>query len=103
MNNNNKLSNSVPSRIFVFARRSPNTLPTDKGNTFLAIQSLSVQMNNRSGLLADASREQLWDLSRTNGLEQEYEEWIMRRFGNKVLSGGLICLDPAKDLSLDVD
>ena len=102
-NNNNKMSNSVPSRIFVFARRGPNSLTMEQGNTFLGIQSLSVQMNNRSGLLADATPQQLWDLSRTNGLEQEYEEWVMRKFGNTVLSGGIICLDPAKDLSLDVD
>jgi len=97
------MSNSVPSRIFVFARRGPNSLTMEQGNTFLGIQSLSVQMNNRSGLLADATPQQLWDLSRTNGLEQEYEEWVMRKFGNTVLSGGIICLDPAKDLSLDVD
>jgi len=69
INNNNKLSNSVPSRIFIFARRSPTGLPITKGNTFLAINGLSIQMNNRSGLLADATPEQLWDLSRSNGLE----------------------------------
>jgi len=27
----------------------------------------------------------------------------MRKFGTRVLSGGILCLDPAKDLSLDVD
>ena len=102
-NNNIKLSNSVPSRLFVFARRSPTTLSVDQGNTFMAIDGISIEMNNHSGLLADASPQQLWDLSRSNGLEQQYNEWAMRKFGDRVLSGGLLCIDPAKDLSLDVD
>jgi len=39
-------------------------------------------------------------------LEQEYEEWVGRAWGGAnardiILSGGLICIDPSKDLSME--
>lgn len=75
------------------------------------MQGISITVGNQTGLLADASTEQLWELSRSNGLEQEYEEFSMRKWVTGpidnlrtiVLSGGVLSLDPAKDLGLEID
>jgi len=65
---------------------------------------VSITFNNKTGLLSSATKDQLWDLSRSNGLQQEYEEWVGRNVyeddTDVELLGGILCIDPAKDLSL---
>jgi len=101
-NNNILLGNSCPTRLFVFARRNSRNLTPLQANTFLRITGVSCQFNNTTGLLSGASPQQLWDMSRKNGLEQEYEEWFGRRIGaTRCLSGGMILIDPSKDMGLD--
>jgi len=76
-NNNIKLSNSTPTRLFVFCRYDPNNLGVAVGgaaqvnaaNHFFPIEGLNITFNNQTGLLSSATRQQLWDLSRGNGLE----------------------------------
>jgi len=72
--NNIMLGGSCPTRLFVFARRNGQSLTPLQGNTFLRINQVTCQFNSTLGLLSTASPQQLWDLSRKNGLEQEYEE-----------------------------
>jgi len=96
------LGATIPSRIFVFARRDPTKLSPLEANTFLQIKGVSVSMNSSNTLLNDATPQQLWDMSRMNGLHQEYEEWTGRKIGDGALSGGMILIDPARDLALQL-
>jgi hypothetical protein len=78
-------------------------------NFFLKIQSISVNLNNQSGLLSSASPEQLWRLSERNGSTQNWLEFCGLSVGNKQggnqgeplgTIGSMLVLDPALDLSL---
>lgn len=118
-NNNIKLSNSTPTRLFVFIRFDPNTLGLSGGqlgtstqfqtaNHFFPITGINITFNNQTGLLSSATQQQLWDLSRQNGLEQEFEEFSGRVYtendGKVVrLLGSVLSIDPSRDLSLESD
>jgi hypothetical protein len=87
-------------------------------NFFLKIQSVSVNLNNQSGLLSSASPEQLWRLSERNGSTQNWIEFCGVTVGNKAFYdtannrylysqgvqlgtiGSILVLDPSLDLSL---
>jgi len=103
LSNTITLGATCPTRIFVFARRNPDTLSMLEGNTFLKITGANCTFNASDTILGEATPQQLWDLSRVNGLYQEYEEWSGRKIGNGALSGGMLLINPARDLSLPMD
>jgi hypothetical protein len=55
---------------------------------------LSISLNNRSGLCASMSLQQLWRVSSKNGLNQSFPEWL--------LQGGVAIFTPA-DLGLSLE
>lgn len=108
MSNNIQFS-SIPRRIYVFLRRTngdldsesvavpPNVLTTypviSKTDTYARINAVSVNFNNRSGLLSGALSEDLYHMSVRNGLKSSWDQW------NKY-QGSVLCIDLARDLSL---
>jgi hypothetical protein len=108
--------NQLPD-VFIIVVRKPMALQTiSDPNFFLKIQSISVNLNNQSGLLSSASPEQLWRLSQKNGSTQNWLEFCGISIGNPTEAPGLgvgasvgaqigtigsmLILDPAYDLSL---
>jgi hypothetical protein len=97
INSNNIQLNSIPRRMYVFARASnaalqstalslapqPPGAPTPGVNqgactltdTFYTINSISINFNNFSGLLSSASQRQLYEMSIKNHCNMSWNEW----------------------------
>jgi len=91
--NNIKL-NAIPNRVYIFFKRSNASRAVDRTDTYLRIDQVSVDFNSNSGLLASASSEDLYNISRQNGLRMSLQEWYR-------YSGSVLCLDFDKDLSMN--
>ncbi len=109
-----------PNKIYIYAREADAYLdgtitPSDawtKTDTFAAIKSISITYGNRTGLLATASTEDLYEMSRKNGLCDSYREFfglvpIASPAGStgpaNVIGtvGSVVCVCPGQDLGLD--
>jgi hypothetical protein len=91
VNSNNIQLNSIPKAILVHARRSNDTQTMFTTDTFAAINSVSVDWNNRQGLLSSASSQDLYNLSRDNGLNMSWTAWSQN-------VGGVLKLNFGKDI-----
>ena len=76
---------------------------------FLTQSGISISFNNKSGILASANAQQLYNLSSKNGSCQTWQEFAGGYFGNAVTGAGalvpsigsLIVLNPSLDFGLD--
>ena len=108
--------NQIPD-IFIIALRKPlNTQTITDPNIFYPIKNISINFNNASGLLSSATQQQLWEMSRDNGVQQSWLEWSGRANSYystldntaitnvsqlmKLTAGSVLVINPAKDLSL---
>lgn len=105
--------NQIPSK-FLISVRLPQSLQNIKNpSTFLAIKSISINLNNASGLLSSSTTQSLWKISRRNNSNQTWQQFsgFAQKTGtygiggqNGILSiptgGSVLVLDPALDLSL---
>jgi hypothetical protein len=101
----------IPSRVFIFARQPDyiqraNCSVTD---TFASINNISIQYNARSGLMASCTPQVLYQISRKNGCNLNYTQWLGApvyapgSFNNALrysTIGSVICLDLAQDIGL---
>jgi hypothetical protein len=101
--------NQLPDLFIITVRKPMTDQRITDPNFFLKIQSVSVNLNNQSGLLSSASPEQLWRMSERNGSTQNWLEFCGLSVGNKRdgnqgtalgTTGSMLVLDPAFDLSL---
>jgi hypothetical protein len=103
--------NQLPDLFIITVRKPMADQKITDANFFLKINSISVNLNNQSGLLSSASPEQLWRLSERNGSAQNWIEFCGISTGNASLggigialpvgtTGSILVLDPALDLSL---
>ena len=92
--------NSIPRRMYILARRSNqqfNTVPSlywAASDTYMALQSISVNWNNRAGLLSGASQYDLYSMSVKNGCQLSWTQW-----SNQV--GSVLCVDFGDDIGLN--
>lgn len=100
--------NQIPD-YFIIMVRKPMSAQTIKDTTcFLPINSISVNLNNTSGLLSSATQQDLWRISVANNSTQNWAEFSGRAFRNAITgvgsfvatTGSLLILSPARDLSL---
>jgi len=104
---------TMPSLILIYARQSMASRLQPSGaqvncagrvaDAFLSIGDpasgngqTSVQIGTRTGLLASASRKQLYRMARDNGYTGSWEDWD---YG----SGSLLLLDVVKDLGINIE
>lgn len=105
----------VPDLFLIFVRPFPITQTTFyQSASFLPITNISVNFNNSSGLLSSCTRQDLWRISRRNGLKSSWIEFsgmsstlesyalanISANPGRYPTTGSMIVLNPALDLSL---
>lgn len=101
--------NSVPIDIYIAAREQNSDLTAFSTDSFLPITQLSVNFNNRSGLLSNADIHDLYNVSKRNGLCQSFQEFSGKRQyvcngNNETLVptvGGCVKIQMAKDIGLD--
>lgn len=106
--------NQVPEYLMIFVRKPMTQQTIFDSATFLPITGISVNFNNSSGLLSTASQYDLWRISRKNGCQLSWLEWIGRASLSRQYSvtnvnaealavstvGSVLVLSPAYDLSL---
>lgn len=86
---------SVPDAIMIFARPTLSTLTYQTPDVNAYLKSISINMGNKSGLLASADAYQLYQIAKKNGLKSvNWPMWSKQ-------SGSVLLLRPDQDLSLD--
>ena len=90
--------NQVPDLILISARVPMSSQNWNYTSSFLAIEGISVNFNNASGLLASATQQDLYNLSYRNGSCQSYYEFK----GEAGVVGNPVPPAPATGLTINV-
>jgi hypothetical protein len=83
----------IPKSLYLFCKRSRATQDYTTPNSFLGINSLSLNWNNQSALFSQCNKQQLFKIASDNGLNYDYSGWAKYR-------GGVLRLDFGKDVGL---
>lgn len=75
LSTNNIQLQSIPRRMYIFARQRNSDLTYNSTDTYFSITGISVNWNNYAGLLSSASQEQLYALSVKNGCNMSWTQW----------------------------
>jgi hypothetical protein len=103
---NNIQLNSIPRRMYIYLREQNSDLTINKTDSFASIENISLQFENFSGLLASASKQDLYNIARNNGLNLSWTEWsggptFVGDLSTAVGTvGSVLCLEPGKDFGL---
>ena len=109
VNSQNIQINQLPDYFIICARKPMSQQTVKDTSSFAVINSVSVNLNNASGLLSSATAQDLWRISERNGSTQNWQEFSGKaQFTgtNAVLAqdvsttGSLLILSPPFDLSL---
>lgn len=104
--------NSVPDTIVIFCRKSSGSRLFTDPDSYISITGINLTYFNKTGILGTSSQQQLFAISRKNGLNMSWQQFTGQNqfsFGggmaaepvNIPLCGSVIILKPALDLSLD--
>jgi len=109
LNSQNIQINQLPDYFIINVRKPMSTQNVKDSSTFLKINSISVNLNNTSGLLSSSTAQDLWRISVNNHSTQSWAEFSggtnnannATGIGTSVqTTGSLLVLSPAYDLSL---
>jgi hypothetical protein len=101
--------NQLPDYFFIAVRPQMASQTVKTSASFLTIESISINLNNVSGILASATQEDLWKMSIANGSTQSWLEFSglasqnanATGLGSVVgTTGSFLVLSPALNLSL---
>lgn len=67
--------NSIPRIMYIYARKRNSDLTFLDTDTFFSIEKISINWNNNSGLLSNASKYDLYEMSRKNGCNMNWRDW----------------------------
>jgi len=101
--------NSVPDLFIICVRQQMSTQSWYNTSGFLEIANISISFNNKSGILASANPQQLFNLSSKNGSCQTWQEFSGGYFGSSVAGSGVVIpsigsmlvLNPSLDFGLE--
>jgi len=108
-NSNNIQLNSIPRRMYIYLRRRNQDLfnTPDFTDTFLSIENVSIQFQNKNGLLSSANKRQLYEMSLKNHCNMNWTQWSGGPVNNPNLTsqygtiGSIVCIEFASDIGLD--
>jgi hypothetical protein len=92
---NNIQLTGVPKRVYIFAKRREQDETYATTDTFARIESISLDLGTRSGLLAECSPQVLYRMAVKNGYRGSWDAWYKH-------SGSVMCIDFGSDVSLDL-
>jgi hypothetical protein len=81
----------IPSHFYIFARPTPQTHTRFQADAFLAINNISMTVNNKTGILSNLSQSQLFNIAVENGVNMSWGQWSRR-------VGSILCLCSGKDI-----
>lgn len=67
--------NSIPRMIYIYARKRNADLTFTDTDTFFSIENISINWANQSGLLSNASKFDLYQMSKKNGCALNWRDW----------------------------
>lgn len=104
INSNSIQFNQVPNRIYIIARKKLSDQNWKDTNSFLAINSISLDFNNVSGILSNCTPEDLYNMSVANGSKQSLYEFLGEcniLYGKSTETlGSILVIDPSKNMNL---
>jgi hypothetical protein len=68
--------NQIPDTIIIFVRPQMASQNANNSDSFFAIESISINFNNVSGILSSCTVPELWELSQRAGSSQSYAEFV---------------------------
>lgn len=103
--------NSIPRFLYVFARLRNSDFTYDATDSYMGIEGIRINWNNQNALLSNASQQQLYDISRKNGVDASWNEWsaipTYVSSGDQIVSisgiGSVLCLEFGTDVGLRED
>lgn len=87
-----KLS-QIPRRMYLFVRKSRDTKTFTDADAFAGIKNVSILWNNESGLLNNANQQELYEISRRNGLNMSWSQFSKYR-------GSVVCIEFGTQIGL---
>jgi hypothetical protein len=93
---NTQTLSSVPSRVFVWVARQNNLNSFTTTDTALKIENVAIIFNGKQGILSNATSQQLYAISRANGLVDSYSD-----FNSRV--GSFCCFKFGDDIPMNPD
>ena len=103
--------NSIPDKIYLVVRKRMTTQSYNDTDSFLAIQGISINFNNSSGLGSSFTQQDLFKITAKNGVNQSWQEFSGK--ANGAMSGGnltqipttgsVLCLAFGTDIQLNED
>lgn len=117
LQSNNIQLSSIPRRMYVYARPANSYYYATPSATdcYYAINNISIQFENYTGLFANATQYQLYEMSRKNHCNLSWSEWSgqgMYQVGGSAWDqnayqfagpGSIICIEFASDIGLDTN
>lgn len=106
---NNIQLNSIPRRMYIYVREKNSNLyaTTHNPDTYFAIENLSIQFENKNGLLSSANKRQLYQMCVKNHCNMSWTQWSGYRvytnnsFGSVYGTvGSVVCIEFATDIGL---
>ena len=99
--------NQIPDKLIITVRKPMNSQIWSDSMSQMVIQKISINFNNQSGLLSSASQYDLFRMSRENGSNQTFQEFVGFANSNTFTSsyptattGSVLILEFGKDIQL---
>lgn len=91
----------IPDKLYIFIKnRNDNATVNLSHNLVVPINGVTVNFNNVAGLLSEMNQSDLYTMSRRNGSQQCFEEFIGKS-GSNCSIGSYVVVDVTRDLGLD--
>lgn len=89
--------NQIPDKLIVFVRKTLGAQSYGDSDSYLPIRKVNINFNNNSGILASATCEDLYRMSKDNGSNQNWPQWL--GVTNSLIGAGLDGLITATPVS----
>lgn len=98
----------IPRRIFFYVQRKNSEKTFNHTDSFFSIDKISINFANKSGLLSSATKRDLYNISKKNGVNMTYQQWsgepMLFQSGSSTSNiygaGSVLCLYIPEDLAL---
>ena len=84
----------IPEKVYIYAKRINSDQTYLTSDTFASIENINITYNTQAGILARATKQDLYDISVRNGLKMAYNQ-----FTN--YCGSVVCLQFGSDIPLN--